>query len=176
MRLAYADPPYPGLAAKHYANHPDYNGEVDHQALIARLVTYDGWALSTASKALQAVLAMCPPSVRVAMWVKRSAPPFPNHGIYGWEPLILSGARPPEAGLRDWLICEPEMFTFRPKPINHVVGQKPPGFCDWLFRWLGASQSDTLDDLFPGSGSVGRAWEHWCAQLSILAAVHQEKP
>lgn len=33
MRVAYADPPYPGQAARHYADHPDYAGEVDHQEL-----------------------------------------------------------------------------------------------------------------------------------------------
>ena len=49
LRLAYADPPYPGKA---YLNrdHPDYAGEVDHAALIRRLSTYDGWALSTFSR------------------------------------------------------------------------------------------------------------------------------
>lgn len=30
MRIAYADPPYPGQARKHYGQHPDYAGEVDH--------------------------------------------------------------------------------------------------------------------------------------------------
>lgn len=48
MRVAYADPPYIGQSAKHYRNHPDYAGEVDHLALIDRLVSEypDGWALS----------------------------------------------------------------------------------------------------------------------------------
>lgn len=32
MRIAYADPPYPGQS-KLYRNHPDYAGEVDHAAL-----------------------------------------------------------------------------------------------------------------------------------------------
>jgi hypothetical protein len=34
FRLAYADPPYPGLAWM-YRGHSDYAGEVDHAALIA---------------------------------------------------------------------------------------------------------------------------------------------
>jgi hypothetical protein len=62
---ANADPPYPGKAF-YYRDHPDYAGEVDHAALIARLSTYDGWALSTSAAALPAVLALCPPGVRVA--------------------------------------------------------------------------------------------------------------
>ena len=42
MRIAYADPPYPGCAHL-YADHPDYAGEVDHADLLARLnAEYDG--------------------------------------------------------------------------------------------------------------------------------------
>jgi hypothetical protein len=32
LRLAYADPPYPGKA-RLYQDHPDYGGEVDHAEL-----------------------------------------------------------------------------------------------------------------------------------------------
>lgn len=61
LRLAYADPPYPGKA-RYYRGHPDFAGEVDHRALIGRLVaTYDGWALSTSAEALPEVLSFCPP-------------------------------------------------------------------------------------------------------------------
>lgn len=37
MRVAIADPPYIGQSAKHYADHPDYAGEVDHLLLLRRL-------------------------------------------------------------------------------------------------------------------------------------------
>lgn len=71
LRLAYADPPYPGLARKYYSGHPDFAGEVDHAALIASLVDgFDGWALSTSASALPAVLAVCPPGVRVGAWIR----------------------------------------------------------------------------------------------------------
>lgn len=33
-RIGYADPPYPGQSAKHYADHADYAGEVDHRQLL----------------------------------------------------------------------------------------------------------------------------------------------
>lgn len=36
MRIAYADPPYPGCAHL-YKDHPDYGGEVDHVELLQRL-------------------------------------------------------------------------------------------------------------------------------------------
>jgi hypothetical protein len=37
VKFAYADPPYPGQARRHYSDHPDYGGEVDHRELIDRL-------------------------------------------------------------------------------------------------------------------------------------------
>src|SRR4051794_38471125 len=44
MKIGYADPPYPGQSAKHYGDHPDYAGEVDHAVLVAQLERhYDGW-------------------------------------------------------------------------------------------------------------------------------------
>lgn len=36
-RIAYADPPYPGMSRRYYGDHPDYAGEVDHEQLIASL-------------------------------------------------------------------------------------------------------------------------------------------
>ena len=74
LRLAYTDPPYPGKAHL-YRDHPDYGGEVDHAALIARLAGYDGWALSISAEALPAVLGLCPPGVRVAAWHRASGRP-----------------------------------------------------------------------------------------------------
>src|SRR5690606_40217964 len=56
-RIGYADPPYPGQSAKHYGDHPDYAGEVDHFDLLKRLANdYDGWVLHTSSVALEQVL------------------------------------------------------------------------------------------------------------------------
>lgn len=169
MRIAYADPPYPGQSKKHYADHPDYAGEVDHRALITRLVAeYEGWALSTSSQALQSILALCPYEVRVLAWCKPIAPPMKNHGVFGWEPVIVRGARYPASDLRDYLVCSPEMYTFRPKPADHVIGQKPPAFCRWVFAWLGAREGDEFDDVFPGSGAVAREWAQFSAQ-GVLA-------
>jgi len=48
-RIAYADPPFPGMARKYYQHEPTYAGEVDHRALLAELVTFDGWAATCAS-------------------------------------------------------------------------------------------------------------------------------
>ena len=41
---------------------------------------------------------------------------------------------------------------------GRVIGAKPAAVCRWIFGLLGAAPGDTLDDLFPGSGAVTRAW------------------
>ncbi len=162
MRLAYADPPYPGRAHL-YKNHPDYAGEVDHPELIERLTTYDGWALSTNAQSLHWILPLCPPEHRVLAWVKHSV-------NVSWEPVIVVSARPVSTqGPRDWIHAEPEAFQWRPKPDSYVIGQKPRAFCIWLFQWLGAETDDTFEDLFPGSGAVTHAWESWVSQPSLLS-------
>jgi len=159
VRLAYADPPYPGRAHL-YADHPDYAGEVDHRALIRNLQQYDGWALSTSAAALRDLLPLCPADARVLAWVKHSI-------TVSWEPVIVRSARPVR-DVRDWIHVEPEAFQWRPKPDTYVIGQKPVPFCEWLFRWLGAEPNDSLADLFPGSGAVGAAWDRWTSQPPLV--------
>lgn len=58
-RFAYADPPYPGRAKKHYGC-----AETDYPALVARLEKggYLGWALSTSADSLRWLLPLCPPA------------------------------------------------------------------------------------------------------------------
>ena len=92
LRLAYADPPYPGKA-RLYRDHPDYAGEVDHAALLAELSGYDGWALSTSAQALPVVLALCPPDVRVAAWHRGERPTRSRWPLHAWEPVIYYGGR-----------------------------------------------------------------------------------
>jgi hypothetical protein len=159
LRLAYADPPYPGKAWL-YRDHPDYAGEVDHTALIRRLSTYDGWALSTSAAALPAVLGLCPPGVRVAAWHRGERPTASWHPLHAWEPVIYQPGRPvdPAAlpGRRvDSLVCGVSPLTTLP---GRVTGTKPAAFCRWVFDLLGATPADSLDDLFPGSGAITRAW------------------
>jgi len=98
LRLAYADPPYLGKAWL-YRDHPDYGGEVDHAALIARLAGYDGWALSTSADAL--------PGVRVAAWHRGERPTRSRWPLHAWEPVIYSGGRQRITGTRraDSIVC-----------------------------------------------------------------------
>lgn len=154
MRMAYADPPYPGLSAKYYRHEPTYAGEVDHHALIASLrSSYDGWALSTSSKALRDVLPLCPQNAHVCPWVKPIGASPRTRGPHNlWEALIVVPGRLLRPGVSDVLRAQPARFG------GTLMGRKPLAFCAWVFDLLGLLPGDTLDDLFPGTGIVGRAW------------------
>jgi hypothetical protein len=161
LRLAYADPPYPGKAHL-YRGHPDYAGEVDHAALIRRLSTYDGWALSTSAAALPAVLALCPRTVRVAAWHRGERPTASRWPLNAWEPVIFHGGRPADPAEHGQRVRRTDSLVHGVAPMTtlpgRVIGAKPATFCRWLFELLGAAPGDQLDDLFPGSGAVTRAW------------------
>jgi hypothetical protein len=259
-RLAYADPPYPGRAG-YYVDHPDYAGEVDHAALVDQLMTYDGWALSTAADALPAVLELCPPDVQVAAWHRGHRPHKNAAGpLSAWEPVIYrrprrraagpaiadvesAGSRDASTGsqrdtsgsstrdtsaardlrdtstpatrdgydlgevsraaerdtsgqvLRDTSapgrrdgsaeadvvddvagpVTDSLIYPARPRATDpgRVIGAKPAVFARWVFELLGATSADTLDDLFPGSGGIGRAWAAYTG--TELAAVAGEE-
>lgn len=175
-RLAYADPPYPGKAWL-YRDHPDYGGEVDHGALIASLsAEFDAWALSTSASALPDVLALCPPGVKVAAWVRGERP----HGttdrpLNAWEPVIYAGdvrrvapvlsdpspSARGDASRVDGRRVDALVHHSRPRLTdpNRVIGAKPAAFARWIFDLLGATPADELVDVFPGSGGVARAWD-----------------
>jgi len=159
MRLAYADPPYIGQAKRHYSNDPSGipAEEVDHVKLIEQLNTYDGWALSCSSPTLGYLLTLAP-DARVAAWVKPFASWKPTQRVqYTWEPVIFKPTRPRGSksvpSVRDYVSAN---ITLR----KGTHGAKPDAFCDWILNLLGyVKAEDTIDDLFPGSGSLARAIE-----------------
>lgn len=153
LRLGYGDPPYPGTARKYYRDEPTFAGEVDHAALIAKLVTYDGWALSTSAKALCQVLPLCPPGTRIAAWVKPHGVSAKTRGPHSvWEPVLYVPARWRQPGFPDALVAHPARHG------GTLPGRKPRRFWAFLFQLLGAAPVDTFDDLFPGTGGGQRHW------------------
>jgi hypothetical protein len=173
LRLAYADPPYPGNA-RLYRDHPDYCGEVDHAALITRLEGYDGWALSTSAEALPDILALCPPGVRVAAWHRGGRPTSSRWPLHAWEPVLYRGGRQLITSTRrtDSIVCGVTPTGTLP---GQVIGAKPAAVCRWIFDLLGACPGDTLDDLFPGSGAVGRAWAAFTRTPDPSCAAAEER-
>jgi hypothetical protein len=162
MRFGYADPPYPGKAHL-YRDHPDFAGEVDHQALIDRLVREypDGWALSTsATPGLRLLLPMCPDDVRVASWHRGERPVKSYAALNGWEPVIYWGGRFELTEAADRRVDTLEHVS-RPRTSDpdHVIGEKPAEFWWWLFGLLNAKPGDAFEDLFRGSGGGSRAWQ-----------------
>jgi hypothetical protein len=170
--VAIADPPYPRQSHL-YKDHPDYAGEVDHDALIERLLSEypDGWALFTSSPALHYVTGLLETrglsgmdgAYRIGAWVKPFCAWKAGNGVaYTWEPVIFVGGR-----LRgDWR-DEPTVRDFVSEPMSTekgVAGAKPQPVCFWLFSVLNLRGGDTLDDLFPGSGAIAAAWRAWAVR------------
>lgn len=96
---------------------------------------------------------------RWMVWVKGFAAFKRNVPVaYAWEPVIIKAARRPVVSrrqvMRDWI---QESITLR----RGLTGAKPEAVCHWAFELLGARPDDVLDDLYPGTGAVTRAWESW---------------
>ena len=178
LRIGYADPPYPGQSLKHYGDHPDYAGEVDHFELAEQLREFDGWILHTSSPCLFHVQTALAASGEVAAdenfktgtyrtmaWVKPFAAFKPNVPVaYAWEPVLVKPVRKPEVSgrmvMRDWLA---ENITMK----RGLTGAKPDRLCRWLFEVVGADPADELVDMFPGSGAVSDAWNSWRSEPRI---------
>jgi hypothetical protein len=179
MRFAYADPPYPGLARRYYGM-----PEVDHVALVRQLVAKypDGWALSTSSDAAIEVAAIVRAETaarvpvharpRMLSWVRGSRPGVAWSSRDAWEPVFVCGGRPRKLDVGDEL-DNALVLSVHQRQRTHpgaLVGMKPAGFCEWLFRQLGAMRGDEFADVFPGSGAVMRAWKMYTREPSDVDA------
>ncbi len=168
MKLAYADPPYPGCADL-YKDHPDYAGEVDHRALVERLQSeFDGWVLHTHVAGLRMMereRILPAEGIRICQWTKTFAAFKRNVSVaYAYEPVIIKAARKPVVSkreiMRDWIACS---ITLK----RGLTGAKPEAVCHWDFELLGARPEDELADLFPGTGAVTKAWRTWQGKFTL---------
>lgn len=62
--------------------------------------------------------------------------------------------------MRDWIQCP---ITMK----RGLTGAKPEAVCWWAFEVVGAEPTDTLDDMFPGTGAVTRAWSRWGQRMQV---------
>jgi hypothetical protein len=168
MKLAYADPPYPGQAQHHYKNDPSgiVAEEVDHRELLIKLRdNYDGWALSTSSPAAIFIVGplineLFPPfSVRKAPWCKSFCSWKPTQRAqYTHEEVFFVPTRPKGSkdvpSVRDYLVCRMTMG-------KGTHGAKPPEFNNWVLNLMGYQPGDSVDDLYPGPGGMGEAVKNW---------------
>lgn len=142
-------------------NHPEaakWNDPATHRRLAERLMSsFDGWAIACPPDAVAAgVYAPLPYGTRVMVWHRTNA--LPSRSLIGtrWEAVLVC---PPAArvGLpagrrqvHDVLSCS--------APGAGFAGAKPQAWTRWVLDALGYDpETDTVDDLFPGSGAVGRA-------------------
>lgn len=172
MKLAYADPPYLGCG-KLYPEHPNakmYDDPWMHERLMKRLDTeYHGWAYSLSSVSLPELLPLAPHGVRIAAWVKPFAAFKRNvRCAYTWEPVLFRAGRDRSADgapvTRDHLS---ESITLR----RGLTGAKPEAFCRWVLDLLGYVEGDEVEDIFPGTGVMGRVLTQ--RQFVLTPAVHQ---
>lgn len=166
MRFAYADPPYLGCGSLYAKHHPEaliWDDPDEHRRLVERLSDEwpDGWALSLHEPSLRTILGFCPEDVRVARWVKPFAVFKPNvTRAWTWEPVIFRGGRPiPRSAptWRDHVEAVAEPITLR----RGLTGAKPEAVCSWILHGLGFQRGDSLDDIFPGTGVMGRVVDRW---------------
>jgi hypothetical protein len=153
--------PTNGGRVGHADVHPDaarWDSVAAHHDLIARLIAdYDGWAVAMAHDNLRTYLPRIPASVpvRIGIWHKTQNLPGAARVINSWEPVIvrIPEGRRSSAGLAGGIFVKDHIIA---KRINNgFPGAKPPEWTRWVLDMLGYDRdSDTVDDLFPGSGAV----------------------
>jgi len=182
MRLCIADPPYLGRGRRLYGEgasnrifsadmrrksktvagwtngdvHPDADDWDDpqtHQNLVNALVAdYDGWAIAMAWDNLRCYLPWVPADVWIGVWVKNSSPPSASRLHNIWEPVVVS---PPPSRRKHSGPGTTMQSFLRAQPPQNFVGAKPGAWTRWVLDMLGYdAETDTVDDLFPGSGAV----------------------
>lgn len=177
MKLAIADPPYPPFvgsggvknrASRWYGTaqrsrtdrpadvHPDahlWDDPRQHRQLLEQLADgYDGWAIATSPDGV-AAYGTLPVGTRLMVWVKPNATPGSHRIRTLWEAVILHppiGRRSNRGGIG----MVPDVLTC-PAPRVGFHGAKPHQWTRWVLDALSYDhQTDTVTDLFPGSGSV----------------------
>jgi hypothetical protein len=179
-RLCIADPPYLGVANFWYGDgalhgqasagfrprggnvkkadyHPEaanWDDPESHRQMVERLQSdYDGFAIAMKVSSLWHYLQWVQPGpgVHVCAWTKPNAMPTNAHPFRAWEPVLIKVPEGRRAGGRelvtlDW-ITSGVQATF--------AGAKPPRWTRWVLDMLGYDpETDTVDDLFHGSGAV----------------------
>lgn len=184
MRLAIADPPYPPIRAAHprndkprasfwygdsmqtsgqgvgradhHADSREWDDPARHRQLLEELeAEYDGWAIATAHDGLPAY-GVLPRGCRVLIWHKPNTMGTASRVKNVYEPVIVKlpigrqSSRLMGGQINDVLTAT--------APRSGFAGAKPPEWTRWVLSVLGYdAATDTVDDLFPGSGSVSAA-------------------
>ena len=198
MRLAIADPPYPMMraaggpkrrASRWYSAeavgasdrpsdiHPDaraWDDDATHRALLERLMDeYDGWAIATSPDGI-AAYGPLPPAARIMAWIKPNGQPGSHRLRSCWEPVLLYppvGRRSNRGGvgaMDDTLTAMAPRMKFN--------GAKPAEWTTWVLAALSYNpDTDTVEDLFPGSGAVADAISRAAHELHRFTSARQAR-
>ena len=177
MKLCIADPPYLGKAELFYGERDlaqmNFGGNINqtfkadrhpeahlwdspdmHRDMVARLTAeYDGWAIAMIPSSLRHYLQWVPEDVVIAVWHDPRVMPTGRHPRRRWEPVLVSR---PEGRRTVNAVPTPvgDVLT-TPHPSGSFAGQKPRAWTRWVLDMLGYDpETDTVDDLFHGSGAV----------------------
>lgn len=132
----------------------DWDDPTRHRELLDHLMTeYDGWAIATTPDGLD-VYQPFPLMARVMAWVKPNSIPGGHRLTSRWEAVLIGV---PEERCNRVGGQVPDVLIAAPPNVD-FAGAKPPAWTRWVLDALGYdAAADTVDDLFPGSGSVAAA-------------------
>lgn len=139
--------------ADHHEHAGDWDDPARHRRLLEELLdTYDGFAIATSMDGLDAYRPL-PPGARTLIWRKLTSTRGGGRIANTMEAVIVyphhtRRGRRQLGQVPDFLQCEPPAKS-------RFAGAKPPRWTRWVLDALGYDQdTDTVDDLFPGSGYV----------------------
>ena len=142
-------------------HHPDaahYDTIDAHKAMVERLVAnYDGFAIAMAHDNLRDYMGLIPAQVpiRVCIWTKQGPLPGGSRIVNWYEPVVVHIPKG-----RRWAkgqIPVPDSVRV-PAPHDGFPGKKPEAWTRWVLDLMGYDPAtDTVDDLFHGSGAVSAA-------------------
>ena len=177
-RLAIADPPYLGTAARFYSDdgvgdgkgsqyesntNPDaglWDDPQTHLELIDYMKdNFNSFAIALNTHSLgiysKRIKFGSESGFRICSWIRPNSAPTGSRIRPSWEPVIVYNSkdrRSYRSGLarpKDYLIANP--------PRTKFIGQKPFEWTEWVVDLIGYTDGDTVSDLFPGSGAVTSA-------------------
>jgi len=140
-------------------SHPDAGKWDDietHAQLVKDLIAkYDGWAIAMAHDNLRDYLPLIPRAVpiRIGIWTRPQQMPGGARVLNVYEPVVVRIPEGRRASTGQTVFPRDSVTISRLN--NGFPGAKPPAWTRWVLDMLGYDpETDTVDDLFPGSGAV----------------------
>lgn len=139
-------------------HHPDaavWDTIEAHQQLLDRLVDeYDGWAIATSIDGI-GWYAPLPVGTRTMVWRKLTSTRGGGSIALTLEAVLVRPHHTRRGRREGPLPQVPDFLQCEPPARSRFPGAKPPRWTRWVLDALGYDQdTDTVDDLFPGSGYV----------------------